>query len=193
MNNSNTYSALEALLFAFGEPCEYARIAGCLELSEDEVRNIAIEWAEQYNDKSGGLEVILYADSIQLVTRREYSEHIKSLLQMKRSASLSKAALEVLAIIAYNQPVTRGYIEQIRGGIDCGSLLASLTEKELIEERGRLEVPGKPYLFGTTSGFLRVFGINSLLELPPIENFTAEKRDEQMQTDISDEETVIQP
>ena len=102
-----------------------------------------------------------------LCARKEYADAIRKVLEVKRNAPLSQAAFEVLAIIAYNQPVTKSFIEQIRG-VDCSAVLSNLLQKSLIEERGRLDLPGRPLIYGTTPDFLRVFCISSLDELPSL-------------------------
>ena len=106
-------------------------------------------------------------DAYQLVSKTEYAPYIKAAFEIKRRTPLSSAAFEVLAVIAYNQPVTRAFIEQVRG-VDCSGVIGSLTTKDLIEEKGRLELPGRPLLYGTTENFLRCFSISSLDELPEL-------------------------
>jgi len=106
-------------------------------------------------------------DQVQLCTRTEFSEPVRTVLAMKKNTPLSGAAFEVLAVIAYNQPVTKSFVEQVRG-VDCSGVIGSLTQKGLIEEKGRLELPGRPIVYGTTPAFLRCFCIESLDELPPL-------------------------
>ncbi|MBQ1183187.1 MAG: SMC-Scp complex subunit ScpB, partial [Clostridia bacterium] len=105
--------------------------------------------------------------SYQLCTRKEFAENIRAVLDLRRKAPLSQAALEVLAVIAYNQPVTKAYVEQVRG-VDCSGVVSTLVEKGLLEEKGRLELPGRPLLYGTTANFLRCFGLKNLDELPDV-------------------------
>ena len=102
-----------------------------------------------------------------MCTRTEFSEEVRRVLEMKRNVPLSQAAFEVLAVVAYNQPVTKSFIEQVRG-VDCSGVITSLCAKELIEEKGRLDLPGRPMQYQTTTLFLRSFGIESLTELPPL-------------------------
>ena len=115
-------------------------------------------------------------NTYQLATKEAYAEYIKKAFDIKRRTPLSPAALEVLAVIAYNQPVTKSFIEQVRG-VDCSGVVTTLVEKGLVEERGRLELPGRPLLYGTTKNFLRCFSMSDLSELPPLpKNENAENR-----------------
>lgn len=163
---------IEAILFSSGDPVNFADIAEALELKINEAENIITDFAENYNAKNTGLEIILLDDNVQLVARAGNIEYIKRVLKSntRQTRSLSKSAFEILAIVAYNQPVTKGYIEQIRG-VDCAYMLNSLIERGYIEERGRLDVPGKPHLYGTTVRFLAMFGLSCIEDLPDIEKF----------------------
>ena len=119
-------------------------------------------------DSSGSAVKLVRLDfAYQLCTRKEYAENIRSVLDLRRKAPLSQAAFEVLAVIAYNQPVTKAYVEQVRG-VDCSGVVSTLVEKGLLEEKGRLELPGRPLLYGTTANFLRCFGLKNLDELPEV-------------------------
>ena len=161
----STSSIIEAVLFAAGYPIEYEKLAAIAEVSETEIREVALALHEQYDREERGIQVVLYATSCQICTREGYESYIRNALGIKQSGRLSASCLEVLAIIAYNQPVTKAVIEQIRG-VDSSYALGVLGEKSLIESVGRLDVPGKPNLYGTTPDFLRVFGLSSLDELP---------------------------
>ena len=160
------------MLFSSGEPVNFADIAEALDIKKNEIKNIIADFAEHYNAKNTGLEVIILDDNVQLVARAEHIEYIKKVLKSnaRQTRNLSKSALEILAITAYNQPVTKSYIEQIRG-VDCAYMLNSLIERGYIEEKGRLDVPGKPHLFGTTVKFLSLFGLSAIEDLPAIEKF----------------------
>jgi segregation and condensation protein B len=114
-----------------------------------------------------GLKLVRMENTYQLATKSEYAEYIKKAFDIRRRTPLSSAALEVLAVVAYNQPITKAFIEQVRG-VDCSSVITTLIEKGLVEERGRLELPGKPLLYGTTKNFLRCFSLGDLSELPPL-------------------------
>ena len=163
----NNKSILEALIFAAGEPVEKKRLAQTMEISENEVEALADELKNEYNKQKRGFQLIELDKKYQLCSRAEYFSYVKQMLEIKRNAALSQAAFEVLAVIAYNQPVTKSFVEQVRG-VDCSGVIASLYDKGLIEEKGRLELPGRPLLYGTTDNFLRCFSISSLQELPPL-------------------------
>ena len=123
---------------------------------------------QRYDEQESGLALLYFApDRWQMTTRPYYGELVKRILDTRRNAPLSPAALEVLSVIAYNQPVSRSFIEQVRG-VDSSSIVAKLLEKGLIEEAGRLDLPGKPIAFQVTDSFLRVFGLGSLADLPPL-------------------------
>ena len=160
-------AAMEAVLFASGEPVSLARLAEVLELDEETALRLAEDLKNDYNTRPGGLGIVRLDDRYQMVTRRDYAEYIRKTMDIRRNTPLSQAAMEVLAIVAYNQPVTRAFIEQVRG-VDCGAVVQGLAAKNLIEEQGRLELPGRPLLYGTTADFLRCFGVSSLNELPPL-------------------------
>ncbi|MBQ1262840.1 MAG: SMC-Scp complex subunit ScpB [Oscillospiraceae bacterium] len=159
--------AIEAILFASGEPISAARIAEVLELDLRTVKNLLDGISDDYENRESGICVLKLGDSYQMTTNKEYADKVRAALDIRRNQPLSQAALEVLAIIAYNQPVTRAFMEQIRG-VDCSGVVANLCEKELIEEAGRLDLPGRPIAFKTTANFLRAFGISSLDLLPAL-------------------------
>lgn len=167
-------AAIEAVLFAAGEPVAAARLAEALELDEETVTRLAEDLKQEINTRGGGLLMVRLEDRYQLCTRQDYAGYVRRALEIRRNTPLSQAAMEVLAIIAYNQPVTRAFIEQVRG-VDCGAVVQGLTAKNLVEEKGRLELPGRPLLYGTTSHFLRCFGISALQELPPLPQQTDEE------------------
>lgn len=159
--------AVESILFASGEPIEAQKLAQTLETDVQTVEDVIDGLNEYYSDDQRGFEIVKLDGSYQMTTRAFYSEITRRALDHRRNTPLSGAALEILAVVAYNQPVTKGYIEQIRG-VDCFYGINSLVEKGLIEERGRLDAPGRPRLYGTTPDFLRCFGISSLNELPEL-------------------------
>ena len=172
-NNINSVNnIIEAILFASGESVSFTEIAVALDIAIPEMSNIILEVAKNYNSKNTGLEIIIIGDNAQLVARSENIEYIRKVLksEVRQTRVLSKAALEILAIVAYNQPVTKNYMEQIRG-VDCAYMLGNLIERGYIEEKGILEVPGRPRLYGTTIKFLAQFGLTGLSDLPEIENF----------------------
>ena len=164
---TNYCSALEAILFAAGEPVPISRISLILGISEGAVEEAAEELTEVFRAEKHSLSVIRMADKLQLCTSPEFAPVIAKILEQRRPPSLSPAALETLAIVAYYQPVTAAAISRIRG-VDSSYTVASLTEKGLIEGKGKLEAPGRPTLYGTTDLFLRTMQIRELSELPPL-------------------------
>ena len=160
-------SAVEAMLFAAGEPIEAEKIATVLEIKPEKVVEIAEKLQSEYLQRNSGIRILKLGESYQMCSAKEYIDYIRLLLELKKNTPLSQAALEVLAICAYNQPVTKAFIEQVRG-VDCSGVIRSLTEKGLIEEKGRLDLPGRPLLYGTTENFLRCFGLESLEALPEL-------------------------
>lgn len=157
--------ALEGILFAAGEPIGVERLCMALEASRAKIDAAAQRLMERYVDERRGIRLIRMDGSYQLCSAPEYAEYIRKALETRKPAKLSQPALEVLAVIAYYQPVTRAYIDQVRG-VDSAYTVSLLLERELIRECGRLAVPGRPILYQTTSNFLRSFGISSLDELP---------------------------
>lgn len=162
---SKKEQTLLAVLFAVGEPIAPERIAEALEMSTDGVRGLLEHLRDTLDMQDGALQILNLGGQYQLATRREYTEDIRKVMQERRNVALSPAALEVLAAVAYNQPVTRAYVEQVRG-VDSSGIITSLIEKGLLEEEGRLELPGRPLAYRTTTHFLRTFGLSSLEELP---------------------------
>lgn len=163
----NHKAAVEAMLFAAGEPVEGEKIATVLELKTEQISQIIGALQEDYALRESGLRILKLGNTYQMCSAKEYIENIRALLELKKNTPLTQAALEVLAIVAYNQPVTKAFIEQVRG-VDCSAVLHSLGEKALIEEKGRLDLPGRPLLYGTTENFLRCFGLENLEQLPEL-------------------------
>lgn len=160
-------AAMEAVLFASGDPVSAARLAEVLDLDLETTVRLAEDWMQDVNTRAGGMTVVRLDDQYQLCTNKDYANYVRRAMDIRRNTPLSQAAMEVLAIVAYNQPVTKAFIEQVRG-VDCGAVLQGLQTKGLVEEKGRLELPGRPLLYGTTAHFLRCFGVSSLDELPPL-------------------------
>lgn len=187
---SELTSAFEAVLFSGGEPQSIDRFSQVFDITPEKVVKVMEALEKRLNEQKSGLELLRLDNTYQLATKAEYADYIKKMFDIRRRTPLSPAALEVLAVVAYNQPVTKSFIEQVRG-VDCSGVVTTLVEKGLIEERGRLELPGKPLLYGTTKNFLRCFGINDLSELPPLpKNENAEESTaEQMPLD---EETAAE-
>ena len=165
MEIKNVIAAAEAMLFASGEPLPRERLAEVLEITEKELSDVIDTLARRYNAEDSGLCLVQLENCLQLCTDAAYGDCVRAILEVKRNAPLSQAALEVLAVIAYNQPVTKSFVEQIRG-VDCSGVISSLLNKGLIEEKGRLELPGRPLLYGTTPDFLRCMGVSAIEELP---------------------------
>lgn len=159
--------AFEAVLFAGGEPMSIERFSLVFDIEPEDVTDTMDALAAKLKKNKSGLELVQMENTYQLATRTEFAEPIKKMFDIRRRTPLSPAALEVLAVVAYNQPVTKSFIEQVRG-VDCSGVVTTLVEKGLIEERGRLELPGKPLLYGTTKNFLRCFSLTDLSELPPL-------------------------
>jgi len=181
MMNKDLLPTLEAVLFAVGEPIEIKKLSQALGV-EIVVLGEALEiLKEKYEDESSGLCLLRLEDKYQLCTKKQYADSIRSVIEVKKNAPLSQAAFEVLAIVAYNQPVTKAFIEQIRG-VDCSAVISNLCQKSLIEEKGRLELPGRPLIYGTTPEFLRCFCISSLDELPELPK--NEEKSENTETDL---------
>ena len=168
MNKTDDYiSKLEAMLFAAGDPVEGTKLAEVLEIDLETVTKMLGYLAAMYDERDSGLMIIKIDNKYQLCTREKYSEEVRKLLESKKNTPLSNAAFEVLAIVAYNKTVTRAFIEQVRG-VDCSGPVSSLVQKGLIEEKGRLDLPGRPLIYGTTDRFLRCFSLNSLEDLPDL-------------------------
>ncbi len=167
MTNEQIRAACEAILFASGEPVEAARIAEALELDIETVTGALWELSRILDDRESGICLLRLGSKYQLCSRTEYAQQVRNVLDIKKNAPLSPAAFEVLAVVAYNQPVTKAYIEQIRG-VDCSGVVSTLCQKGLLEEKGRLDLPGRPLLYGTTPDFLRCFCLSSLADLPEL-------------------------
>ena len=185
--------AIEAILFASGEPIEIYRLSEASGVDAGTLPSMIRLLNERYDDYGSGICIKKLDSSYQMCTRDAFAPQIRTALETKRSAPLSNAAMEALTIIAYNQPVTRSFIEQVRG-VDSSSVVASLEEKGLIEEAGRMELPGRPVAFRTTAAFLRCFGLSDLSELPelqpPEENEETEEEEQLGFDDLQPEETL---
>ncbi|MBR4872914.1 MAG: SMC-Scp complex subunit ScpB [Clostridia bacterium] len=166
----NIEAAIEAILYAAGHPVEYDRIAEVLGLTKRDVKRMVEHMAEAYNGENSthGINLLTYDESCQFCTKEIYAPYIREALGIRRGGNLSASSMEVLAVVAYNQPVTRTYIDTIRG-VDSNYAVNSLIDKGLIRAVDRLDAPGRPMLYGTTEKFLRVFGISSLADLPETE------------------------
>ncbi len=174
MDEVNVSAAIEAILFSNGASVEASRIAQALEITENQVKECISALVDDYKSANRGITIIQLGNSYQMTACKQYAPQIRTVMDLRRNTPLSQAALEVLAVVAYNQPVTKAFVEQVRG-VDCSGVIGSLTSKGLVEEKGRLELPGRPLLYGTTENFLRCFNISSLDELPPLPENEDEK------------------
>ena len=174
MKLKDAEAIIEGILFAAGDPVDIGRIADILDIDVKSTRAVLTALSDKYDEEHRGLKIIRLEDSYQMCTRGEYNEYISKLAEPRRAQTLSNAAMEVLSIVAYKQPVTRSVIEQIRG-VSCDTLVNRLLERNLIQEVGRLDTPGRPMLFGTNDEFLRCFGISSVTDLPDYEKISSEQ------------------
>ncbi len=163
----NRQALLEAVLFAEGQPVKTQMLAGLLGISKEETELELFALQGRYKAKECGLQLMQVESSWILTTKPLYAAQIREALSLSKQTPISRAAMEALAIIAYKQPVSKGYVDSVRG-VDSGHLVRTLLEKGLVEEAGRLDIPGRPILYRTTDLFLRSFQLTSLEELPPL-------------------------
>ena len=168
MENEELQRIIEAILFAAGESVEVSRLSAALEVDEDEIRSAADAIADKLAYDRRGIRVICLENAYQMVSSGEMADYVTKTLETRKPPKLSSSQLEALTIIAYYQPATKALVEQIRG-VDSSYSVSALLNKKLIEEAGRLNVPGRPIQYRTTPDFLRTFGLSSLDELPQIE------------------------
>ncbi len=173
---------VEAILFAIGREVKIKEFVSILEMNEEDIIRVIEKLNEEFKDKNRGIEIIRINDSYQMCTKKEYYEYIYPILDKRSKPNLSNAALEILAIIAYNTGVTKAEIEMIRG-VNSDATIYKLMEYNLIEEAGKLDIPGKPMSYRTTPNFLKMFGYNSLDDLPDLPKY---KIDENQQIVIDD-------
>ncbi len=168
METTELQRAIEAILFAAGEPVEVSRLSMTLETDEDEICQAADKLADAWAFERRGIRIVRLENAYQMVSSGEMADYITKALETRKPPKLSSSQLEALTIIAYYQPATKAMVEQIRG-VDSSYSISALLNKKLIEEAGRLNVPGRPIQYKTTPDFLRTFGLSTLEELPPIE------------------------
>ena len=178
-------SAIEAILFAAGESVPVARLSLILEATEGEIEYAAAELAERYEREGRGMRILRLDDKLQMCSAPEYAPYITKTLEQRTPPKLSQSALEALAIVAYFQPVTRAYIDQVRG-VDSSYTVSVLQQRGLIEPCGKLDAPGRPALFRTTDVFLRTMGISELSQLPPLPDMTSGEGIEKLQNAIDE-------
>lgn len=158
---------MEAVLFASGEPLDIEKASKALLVDKETIENVLSSIREKYSSDEHGIELLNLGGKYQFATKSKFAPQIRAVLSIKKNTPLSAAAFEVLAVVAYNQPVTKAFIEQVRG-VDCSGVISTLCQRNLIEERGRLDLPGRPLLYCTTDNFLRCFELSSLDELPEL-------------------------
>ena len=185
---TDLHSALEAILFAAGESIPIARLSLVLDTDEELIGQCARELSERYEKENSGIRLLFLDGSLQLCSAPEYASFIDRILETRRPAMLSRSALETLAVVAYFQPVTRAYIDSVRG-VDSSYTVATLLERSLIEVCGRLDAPGRPALLKTTDGFLRTMGISSLDQLPTLPDIGGPDGLSQLQQKIDELQT----
>ena len=185
----NIEGAIEAILYAAGYPVKYEKIAEVIGLDVSNTKKIISLMSESFNGENSkrGISLLMFDDTCQLCTKEQYGPYIREALGIKRGGNLSASSMEVLAIVAYNQPITRTFIDQVRG-VDSSYAVNSLIDKGLIESCGRLDAPGRPMLYVTTDKFLRVFGLRSIIELPATETILPPKEETPIIADTSDDE-----
>lgn len=191
MNSDKIRNSIEAILFASGSSVDPSKIATALEISFSDAKKQLEALMDEYQKADRGITIVKLKESYQMVTVKEYAPEIRKVMDLRRNAPLSQAALEVLAVIAYNQPVTKSFVEQIRG-VDCSGVIGSLTAKDLIEEKGRLELPGRPLIYGTTENFLRCFNISSVEELPPLPEDDKKEEGDEGTPQFNENEQIIE-
>ena len=170
--------AIEAILYAAGYPVKYSKLSEVLGIDTANVKTMVEHMSERFNapDSARGISLLVFDETCQFCTKEQYAPYIREALGIRRGGNLSASSMEVLAVVAYNQPVTRSFVDQVRG-VDSSYAFNSLIDKALIEACGRLDAPGRPMLYVTTEKFLRVFGINSLSDLPATETMLPPKED----------------
>ena len=171
INKNEIFATFEAILFASGEPVELEKIADALDIPLYETTQLMEEFASLLENGERGVKIVYINDGVQMVTKSSYHEVISNVIMSKGARALSQSALEVLSIIAYNQPVTKAAIDNVRG-VDSYNSLSRLLERDLIEVRGKLNSIGHPRIYGTTDEFLRMFGLVTLDDLPKAEGET---------------------
>ena len=187
MEEAEIRRAIEAILFAAGDPVGIERMALAVGAGTDQIEAALKELMDAYSFERRGMRIIRLEDAYQMVSAQELSDVITRALETRKPPKLSASALETLTVIAYYQPTTKAFVEQIRG-VDSSYTISALLNKKLIEEQGRLSVPGRPILYGTTPDFLRTFGIASLEELPEVDLPKAQTQQVEMQLSLEDQQ-----
>ena len=191
MEEAEIKRAIEAILFAAGDPVGVDRMALAIGAGRDQIEENLKALMDAYSFERRGMRIIRLEDAYQMVSAQELSEVISRALETRKPPKLSASALETLTVIAYYQPTTKAFVEQIRG-VDSSYTISALLNKKLIEEQGRLSVPGRPILYGTTPDFLRTFGIASLDDLPEVDLPKAQTQQLEMQLSIEDQQAMAE-
>ncbi len=191
MEEAEIKRAIEAVLFAAGDPVGVDRMALAIGAGRDQIEENLKALMDAYSFERRGMRIIRLEDAYQMVSAQELSEVISRALETRKPPKLSASALETLTVIAYYQPTTKAFVEQIRG-VDSSYTISALLNKKLIEEQGRLSVPGRPILYGTTPDFLRTFGIASLDDLPEVDLPKAQTQQLEMQLSIEDQQAMAE-
>lgn len=191
MEEAEIKRAIEAILFAAGDPVGVDRMAIAIGAGRDQIEENLKALMDAYSFERRGMRIIRLEDAYQMVSAQELSEVISRALETRKPPKLSASALETLTVIAYYQPTTKAFVEQIRG-VDSSYTISALLNKKLIEEQGRLSVPGRPILYGTTPDFLRTFGIASLDDLPEVDLPKAQTQQLEMQLSIEDQQAMVE-
>ncbi len=191
MEEAEIKRAIEAILFAAGDPVGVDRMALAIGAGRDQIEENLKALMDAYSFERRGMRIIRLEDAYQMVSAQELSEVITRALETRKPPKLSASALETLTVIAYYQPTTKAFVEQIRG-VDSSYTISALLNKKLIEEQGRLSVPGRPILYGTTPDFLRTFGIASLDDLPEVDLPKAQTQQLEMQLSIEDQQAMAE-
>lgn len=182
-------STIEAILFATGRPVSKKELILALEIPEEDIENIISSMREEYQQEKRGIEITKIEDSYQLCTKKDLYEYVYPVIDKRNKPNLSNAALETLAIVAYNPKITRAEIEAIRG-VSADACVYKLLEYGLIEEAGKIDLPGKPMSYKTTSEFLRLFGYASLEELPELPRYKMDENQQIVIDELATEETI---
>lgn len=185
LSNYNLISVLEAILFASPEAVEIDKLCVFSESKKDEVLDALDELREKYEANNSGLRLVRKDETVTITTKEELGEIVANFLQSRKTPYLSPAALEVLAITAYNQPVTKTYVSQIRG-VPSGEIVENLVDKKLLRERGKLDLPGRPMSYSVTEKFLTVFGLEKIEDIPYPEGLKKRRDQEDSQQTITD-------
>lgn len=191
MEINKSKGVIEAILFAAGREVKITELMSALEASSEEVITLVESMKEDYKNENRGLQIVNVGEAYQLCTKQEYYEYLYTIFDKRNKPNLSQAAIETLAIIAYNPKITRAEIEAIRG-VNSDGTIYKLLDYNLIEETGKLDAPGRPGTYGVTSEFLRIFGFNNLNELPDLPRYKLDENQQIVIDDLIEKDTPIE-